>query len=251
MFLSVIITILGTYLSVKGIVLQVVIALELPSVRLGHHKGISISLKDLSLVSFLKPTSCKVPFPDDWDTCTPFIWHSQSCGFCLVCIYINYKREPHLCNVLLCKGVQGGFFFQIQIFHPVFFPTKIDLKLQMDGVGRFFYVHHLFQDDGDADVGWIDPSIVCSFNRRDFLVVIVFKNNQLTSILIRLVSAVRDLVAPPVSSESGYWKFEKWKVKKKSVSLLPRCESEMKMPWDRDWTNVFLVNFYIDLYLYA
>ena len=40
-----------------------------------------------------------------------------------------------------------------------------------------------------------------------------------------------------VPCESGYWKFEKWKVKWKSGSLISRMKSEMKMPWyrDREW----------------
>ena len=37
-----------------------------------------------------------------------------------------------------------------------------------------------------------------------------------------------------VPCESGYWKFEKWKVKWKSGSLISRMKSEMKMPWYRD-----------------
>ena len=54
-----------TYLGVKGISLQFVLALELPSVRLGHPQGVFIPLKDLSLVNFLEPTSREVSFLDD------------------------------------------------------------------------------------------------------------------------------------------------------------------------------------------
>ena len=41
----------------------------------------------------------------------------------------------------------------------------------------------------------------------------------------------------PVSCESGYCKFEKWKVKWKSGSPISRMKSEMRMPWyrDREW----------------
>ena len=35
--------------------------------------------------------------------------------------------------------------------------------------------------------------------------------------------------------ESGYWKFEKWKVKWKFGSLILRMKSEMKMSCDREW----------------
>ena len=40
-----------------------------------------------------------------------------------------------------------------------------------------------------------------------------------------------------VKSEMKIWftHFEKWKVKWKSVSLISRMKSEMKMPWDREW----------------
>ena len=56
---------LKSYLGVKWISLQQVLALELVRVCLGHHQGVLISLKDLSLVNFFHPTSGEVSFLDD------------------------------------------------------------------------------------------------------------------------------------------------------------------------------------------
>ena len=54
-----------SYLDVKWISLQQVLALELVRVCLGHHQGVLISLKDLSLVNFFHSTSSEVSFLDD------------------------------------------------------------------------------------------------------------------------------------------------------------------------------------------
>ena len=49
-------------LAVKWILLQFVLALKLVCIGLGHHQGVLISYKDLSLVNFFNSTPSKVSF---------------------------------------------------------------------------------------------------------------------------------------------------------------------------------------------
>ena len=63
------------HLGVKRILLQLVRALELPSVGLGHNQLVFASLKDLGLVNFTDLTPGEVSLLDDKDPGHLFPFH--------------------------------------------------------------------------------------------------------------------------------------------------------------------------------
>ena len=61
--------------------MQHVMALELPSVSLGHGQGVFSSLKDFSLVNRTQTAPAEVSLPDDGDPRSPFPLLSQPGGY--------------------------------------------------------------------------------------------------------------------------------------------------------------------------
>ena len=87
-------------------------------------------------------------------------------------------------------------FFSVLIHCSSFSPAQADLKLQANGLITFINLFNVYQGDRDVDLCWDYSTISSSYDWRDVLVIVVVQYDQLAILLVRLVSAVRHLVAP-------------------------------------------------------
>ena len=94
-----------SYLSVKGVLFQLVDTLELMSIALHHVKRVLISFEDFCLIQFLKSTSFEISFPPDQHISHPFPFHSKPGRFLLIRVGVHHQRKPQSADVLLSFDV--------------------------------------------------------------------------------------------------------------------------------------------------
>ena len=96
------------YLGVKWIFFQIVLALELQGICLGHHQGVLSPLKDLSLIDLIRRTSREVSLFDHCHPRHPFpvaVFTESRC-LLLVCVVVHNLWQPQLSNVIRCESIQ-------------------------------------------------------------------------------------------------------------------------------------------------
>ena len=95
-----------SYLSVKGVLFQLVDALELMSIALHHVKRVLISFEDFRLIELLISTSFELPLSLDQHISRPFPLHSQPGCLLLIRVGVHHQRKPQSVDVLLSEGIQ-------------------------------------------------------------------------------------------------------------------------------------------------
>ena len=137
----------SVYLCVERIVLQLILALELPGVSLVHGQSVFSSLKDLGFINLSNSTPGKASFPADRHQGHPLPVHPQPRDLLLIRVVVEYQWKPKSLYFFICESIQGSVFFQVIVLYSIFLPLEADLKLQVDGMVCLLNLNHLHKGD--------------------------------------------------------------------------------------------------------
>ena len=100
-------------------------------VGLTHDQAVLNTLKYLNLVNNIQLAPCEVSLSGNQKAGFPFSVSKlpKSCGFLLICVFVNYNREPQLVNIFLSEGIQRSLSFKIVIACSVWYCSIVSPKI--------------------------------------------------------------------------------------------------------------------------
>ena len=105
---NIVVNLFLSYLSIKGVSLQLVDTLELMSVTLCHNQTVLSTRKEFYPLQHLISTSSEVPLPLHVDVGAPLPLNTKPRRLLLVSVGVDHQRQPQSVDLLQREGIEVG-----------------------------------------------------------------------------------------------------------------------------------------------